>query len=159
MKVLILGLFLCLTGCATNGYQEPTAGSSGQPLATIKNYSDDNMTHPKFAFVESVDGQRRIYNNIFEGPQSQSTKLTSGAHDLVVTNTFNSGFFSFPRTSTAELNVNLKPGMNYQLQMNIKNAHTLTWLTDEQGNTVSEVVKAPYKVTPGSGVIVVTSAR
>jgi hypothetical protein len=156
MRILFLGLFLCLTGCATNGYQEPTAGSTGQPLASIKNYNDDGMTHPKYAFIESIDGKRRVYNNLFESAPSQSTKLSSGVHDLVITNTFNPGFLSFPRTSVAELNVNLKPGINYQLQMNVENAHTLTWLTDEQGKTVTEIIKAPYKVTPGSGVIVVS---
>ncbi|MCD6047755.1 MAG: hypothetical protein K0S08_1402 [Gammaproteobacteria bacterium] len=159
MRIFILSACLCLAGCVTGGYQEPTTSSASQPLATIKNYADNSITHPKYAFVESIDGQRRIYNTLFESAPSQSTKVKAGEHDFVITNTFNPGFLSFPRTSTAELNIDLKPGINYQLQMSVEGAHTLTWLTDEQGNTISQVVKAPYKVTPGSGVIVVPVAR
>ncbi len=162
MKTLaftVLAASLFLTGCVTtNGYQEPVPGNTAQPPATIKNYDDDSMTSPQYASIQSIDGKKRQYD-IFPSVPAQSTKLMPGAHDLVISNGFNPGFFSLPRASTAELNANLKPGENYQLQMSVDKNHTLTWLTDSQGNRASDVAKAPFKITPGEGVIVIPVVR
>ena len=79
-----------------------------------------------------------------------SNKLTPGPHNLIIQNTFSGGFLSMPQGSDAEMHVDLKPGLNYQLKLGVDNVHTYNWLIDEQGASVTEKVKAPFKMKPGS---------
>lgn len=147
IKRIALLSVLCLTGCSsTTPYSSNNATLASPSAVTISNYKESVMATGNTAVIQSIDGRPAVYS-VWGGPSTKSVTLTPGQHTLSIMNNIDKGVFSIPRSNIIEMQVDLKPGQHYQLQLSIDQNKSMNWLTNDQGDKASPVVTALYKPT------------
>jgi hypothetical protein len=148
IKRLAILSVLCITGCAsTVHYAEPQPATVGQENpATVVGFADTKehvfICHLSAANVVRIDDLKVKYPmsaNYYE----YAIKVVPGKHDFVVDNTFHTGCESGAIGGLTEFGATLKPGVHYKLANKLDGQHVQSWLEDEQGNHVSDVVSTP----------------
>ncbi len=138
---------LCLTGCATTAhYAEPQATAEQKSLSTVVGFSDTQdhifICHLKAANVVSIDDLKVKYP-MSENYYKYAIKVLPGKHDFVVDNTFITSCGSGSIGGLTEFDATLKPGVNYKLANKLDDQHVQSWLEDDQGKRVSDIVTTP----------------
>ncbi|MCE3268682.1 MAG: hypothetical protein K0R49_934 [Burkholderiales bacterium] len=149
IKRLAFLSLLGLTGCAsTVHYVEPQAAADQAVPATVIGFSDTKdhiyVCHLRAANVVRIDDLKVKYPvtaNYYE----YAIKVLPGKHDFVVDNDFITGCSSGKVGGLTEFDATLKAGVHYKLANKLDGQHVQSWLEDDKGNRVSEIVTTPVE--------------
>ena len=144
---LILGISILSASCGTI-YRNPPKDPQRTSTLRSKTTRSGLANWAKYV-VEAVNDKPVNYAASLT-IESKEIVIPSGNQNIVLTGNFNQIFGGAgPFIARGDLNMNFKPGMDYQANGRVQGSKLLLWIEDTKTeNPVSAVLQIPYQSMP-----------